>query len=252
MHVVAALWLGLLSSGPPPHHREAAPSFPTFGRRAVLATIAAAALPRVAHSELPTTTLLSSEEDTFTPPAGLARLKATVEQAAELVEQAELDKLFELIRSPVMVSFLGYNPVGLASSEAEEKLSEERQLKLIFTFPEASRRSAANDLGALLSEVRTLDRACVDSRAQRREIDLGRLSKCVEEARGRTEAMTKLYFAAGCMVCTEPVRSVIASDATWENPGLAVIDQFETRLNQRPERTAEEEKYAKRLGFRPD
>ena len=103
-----------------------------------------------------------------------------------------------------------------------------------------------------IERCRAIGRARVDSRAQRREIDLGRLSKCVEEARGRTEAMTKLYFAAGCMVCTEPVKSVIASDATWENPGLAVIDQFETRLNQRPERTAEEEKYARRLGFRPD
>ena len=77
-------------------------------------------------------------------------------------------------------------------------------------------------------------------------------AKCVEEVRAPTVEMTKLYFAAGCMVCSEPVQSVIASDATWENPSLAVLDKFEPRLLQRPERTSEEEEYARKLGFRPD
>jgi len=64
--------------------------------------------------------------------------------------------------------------------------------------------------------------------------------------------ITRLYYAAGCMVCSEPVKSVIASDATWSNPNLAVLDKFQPRVNRRPERTPEEEKLALRLGFRPD
>ena len=82
------------------------------------------------------------------------------------------------------------------------------------------------------------------------ERDTGRLRKCVEEVRAPTVEMTKLYFSAGCMVCSEPVRSVIASDATWQKPHL--VAKFEPRLLQRPERTSEDEEYARKLGFRPD
>ena len=33
---------------------------------------------------------------------------------------------------------------------------------------------------------------------------------------------------------------------------IQVLDNFEPRLLQRPERTSEDEEYARKLGFRPD
>tara|TARA_B110001452_G_scaffold148690_1_gene123786 strand:+ start:337 stop:1026 length:690 start_codon:yes stop_codon:yes gene_type:complete len=227
-----------------------------FSRRAVLGAAAAVAIGApagVAQAEL--------EDAELNSAAGLAKLQVTIEKAAELVEAAELDKLLRLIRSPVMTGFLGYVPVPfdpsqkLARDEEERwnKRSEELQLKLLFDFPDAGRRNAVFEMGTLLAQIRELDSVCMSEAARPQgERDTGRLRKCVEEVRAPTVAMTKLYFAEGCMVGGDPVRSVIASDATWQNPNLAVLDQYEPRLLKRPERTSEEEEYARKLGFRPD
>ena len=62
-----------------------------------------------------------------------------------------------------------------------------------------------------------LDKACAA-----KDIRVDELRKCAEAARRNVLRITKLYYAEGCMVCSDPVQSVIASDATWSNPNLAV------------------------------
>ena len=236
----------LLSGGP----GEAGPS-PTaaFDRRKALSVFAAALIlpasvfPVAAQSVEPF-------EEVYTPQAGLAKLSLTVEQASQLVEKLDLEQLQLLLRSPFMVSFLGYEPVPYDLAPGEQKADPrglEQQLELLQAFPASTRRKAAEGLSSFLSEVRTLDRACLEH-----DVSVDRLRKCTEEARLHAVEITKLYYAAGCMVCSEPVRSVIASDATWSNPNLARLDEFEPRLNRRPERTVAEEKSALAMGFRPD
>jgi len=203
-------------------------------------------------------------EEVISAEAGLAKLALTVEQAAQLVGKLELVEKLEqlqnleqlqlLLRSPFMVSFLGYEPYEVlpaAGSQVAEQQGDprilEQQLTFINAFPESNRRKAAEGLSGVFYEVRMLDRGCLA-----KDINVDDLRKCAEAARRNVAKITKLYYATGCMVCSEPVRSVIASDATWSNPNLAVLDQFEPRLNRRPERTEEEEKAALRMGFRPD
>jgi len=210
-----------------------------------------------------TAQLAEAFEEVYTPQSGLAKLALTVEQASQLVERLELVEKLEqlqnleqlqlLLRSPFMVSFLGYEPYEVvpAGPQVAEQQGDprvlEKQLTFLNAFPESNRRKAAEGLSGFFYEVRMLDRGCLAS-----DINVDDLRKCAEAAKRNVAKITKLYYAAGCMVCSEPVRSVIASDATWSNPNLAVLDQFEPRLNRRPERTAQEEKAALRMGFRPD
>ena len=219
--------------------------------------------PPPALSPSPSLQLAEAFEEVYTPQSGLAKLALTVEQAAQLVERLELVEKLEqlqnleqlqlLLRSPFMVSFLGYEPYEVvpADPQVAEQQGDprvlEKQLTFLNAFPESNRRKAAEGLSGFFYEVRMLDRGCLAS-----DINVDDLRKCAEAAKRNVAKITKLYYAAGCMVCSEPVRSVIASDATWSNPNLAVLDQFEPRLNRRPERTAQEEKAALRMGFRPD
>ena len=237
---------------PAPRHASIRAALPHAGapmdRRTALGAFAAAMVPFAAQSEE------VIEEEDYTPQAGLAKLTATVEQVAQLVERSDLDQLAALIRSPVMVSFLGYEPVSESTKEVlalDPKKALQNQLKLIQAFPASSRRSAVDGLSSILEQVRTIDRLCIEKRGQQ-NADVEPLRKCASEVRLQAAEITRLYYAAGCMVCSEPVQSVIASDATWSNPNLAVLDKFQPRVNRRPERTPEEEKLALRLGFRPD
>jgi len=226
-----------------------------------------------------TAQLAEAFEEVYTPQSGLAKLALTVEQASQLVERLELVEKLEqlqnleqlqlLLRSPFMVSFLGYEPYEVVEVEpvtvktsrtksgppVDEQQGDPRiletQLTFLNSFPESNRRQAAEGLSGFFSQVRTLDRAC-HATMSAKDVNVEDLRKCAEEARRDVQEITKLYYAAGCMVCSQDVRSVIASDATWSNPNLAVLDQFEPRLNRRPERTAQEEKAALRMGFRPD
>ena len=219
--------------------------------------------PAPTPSPLAPPTLTEQLEEMYTPQSGLAKLALTVEQASQLVDKLELEEKLEqlqylvqlqgLLRSPFMVSFLGYEPYEVvpAGPQVVEQQGDprviEQQLTFLNAFPEPNRRKAAEGLSGFFYEVRMLDRGCLAS-----DINVDDLRKCAEAAKRNVAKITKLYYAAGCMVCSEPVRSVIASDATWSNPNLAVLDQFEPRLNRRPERTAQEEKAALRMGFRPD
>ena len=235
--------------------------------------------PAPTPSPLAPPTLTEQLEEMYTPQSGLAKLALTVEQASQLVEKLELEEKLEqlqylvqlqgLLRSPFMVSFLGYEPYEVVEVEpvtvktsrtksgppVAEQLGDPRiletQLTFLNSFPESNRRQAAEGLSGFFSQVRTLDRAC-HATMSAKDVNVDDLRKCAEEARRDVQEITKLYYAAGCMVCSQDVRSVIASDATWSNPNLAVLDQFEPRLNRRPERTAQEEKAALRMGFRPD
>ena len=219
--------------------------------------------PAPTPSPLAPPTLTEQLEEMYTPQSGLAKLALTVEQASQLVDKLELEEKLEqlqylvqlqgLLRSPFMVSFLGYEPYEVVPTDPQVAEQQgdprviEQQLTFLNAFPEPNRRKAAEGLSGFFYEVRMLDRGCLAS-----DINVDDLRKCAEAAKRNVAKITKLYYAAGCMVCSEPVRSVIASDATWSNPNLAVLDQFEPRLNRRPERTAQEEKAALRMGFRPD
>jgi hypothetical protein len=229
---------------------------PSFDRRKALGIFAASLFPAsvfpLAAQSVEPRAGVPDFEEVYTTEAGIAQIGRTVEQAAKLVEELDLDQLQLLLRSPVMVSFLGYEPVPYEilpnqGGDRADSRALEQQLKLIQAFPASSRRKAAEGLSGFLSQVRTLDRACLE-----RDANVDRLRECAEEARQQAAEITKLYYAAGCMVCSEPVRSVIASDATWDNPNLARLDEFEPRLNRRPQRTEQEEKLARSLGFRPD
>jgi len=253
-----AMVIAYLPGGPRAASRDrtdAAISPASLDRRQALSVFAAS----VSASVFPLSAQAEEPEEVYTPQAALAKLALTVEQASQLVDRLDLEQLQLLLRSPFMVSFLGYEPVQyepvperdspkfVIIEQRGDPRALDQQLKLLNSFPAANIREAAEHLSGFLSEVRTLDRACLE-----RDVNPDRLRKCAEEARQHAVDITKLYYAAGCMVCSEPVRSVIASDATWRNPGLARLDEFEPRLNRRPERTEQEEKRALAMGFRPD
>ena len=163
---------------PAPRHASIRAALPHAGapmdRRTALGAFAAAMVPFAAQSEE------VIEEEDYTPQAGLAKLTATVEQAAQLVERSDLDQLAALIRSPVMVSFLGYEPVSESTKEVlalDPKKALQNQLKLIQAFPASSRRSAVDGLSSILEQVRTIDRLCIEKRGQQ-NADVEPLRKC--------------------------------------------------------------------------
>ena len=70
----------------------------------------------------------------------------------------------------------------------------------------------------------------------------------LEDAQSTTQQVTKLYYSAGCLVCSDRVESGRQSD--FENPNMRQLE--EPRLLKRPQRDASEDKFAEKLGFRPD
>ena len=138
--------------------------------------------PAPTPSPLAPPTLTEQLEEMYTPQSGLAKLALTVEQASQLVEKLELEEKLEqlqylvqlqgLLRSPFMVSFLGYEPYEVVEVEpvtvktsrtksgppADEQQGDPRiletQLTFLNSFPESNRRQAAEGLSGFFSQVR--------------------------------------------------------------------------------------------------
>ena len=134
----------------------------------------------------------------------------------------------------------------LAPLGCEVQVQLDKMMNLVKSFPQTSQRKAVFALSELLSAIRSLDRK---SQAAT-QLVADDLRPIVEQAREQAREINNLFYAAGCMVCSEPVRSVAVSD--FENPNMARYEEFEPRLLQRPQRDAREEKAALALGFRPD
>ena len=138
--------------------------------------------PAPTPSPLAPPTLTEQLEEMYTPQSGLAKLALTVEQASQLVDKLELEEKLEqlqylvqlqgLLRSPFMVSFLGYEPYEVVEVEpmtvktsrtksgppVAEQLGDPRiletQLTFLNSFPESNRRQAAEGLSGFFSQVR--------------------------------------------------------------------------------------------------
>ena len=184
------------------------------------------------------------EEETFTTPAGLARLATTLEMAANLVDINAPDKLKSLLRSPIFQRFVGYE----ASEEtSKQKQAADVQLLLVLSFPSKSRKIAAVALGQFISDLRAVDAAATQALQARQP--KGEMVALLDDARSRLKEVTVAYYADGCLVCPDQVSAGRQSEL---DDRMLKLKQKEEALKANRLRRPDErdEQVARALGFR--
>eukprot|EP00966_Prymnesium_polylepis_P130340 3014591-Prymnesium_polylepis.1 len=176
------------------------------------------------------------EEEVLSTAAGLAKLTSTLAAVDELID-------------PLGARPNSQQPASITEavvSNDVRKVPTPQCERLLKTLPEGSRNQAAVSLCVLLNDLEGLESLALQAEGLKERPFEERARTFLNDARISAQQMTKLYYAAGCVVRSDPVKSGAQTD--FENSNMRLLE--EPRLLHQP--ADRDDKVADRLGFRPD